>query len=63
MSDFSGAIYQPPQPGLPIVAALFKNGEIIAFRAVASVKEAQDHIDEALLNLPLLVDEKDSPRA
>ena len=59
-SVFSGALYEPPSPDLPILAALFKDGALIGSRAVRSHAEGQGYIDRAVVELPTLEDQEDT---
>jgi hypothetical protein len=63
MSEYTGALYRPDGEGLPLAIAIFKGGEIVAFRAVGSEDEGKGLIASAVHTLPILADEKDLPRA
>jgi len=62
MNEFTGTIYRPSEGSFPTVAAIFKKGQLVAFRVVSSEAEGRQMIKEAIQTLPLLGDER-LPRA
>lgn len=57
MSEFRGAIYRSGDPSLPLVIAIFRSGELVAFRKVNSLEEGEVLIERAVTLLPLLRDD------
>ena len=57
MSVFKGAIYRSGDPSLPLIVAIFRSGELVAFRKVSSLEEGEALIERAVTLLPLLRDD------
>lgn len=53
-NEFSGAVYTPSSPGFPVLAVIFKNGELVTWREVISVEEGEAAVAEAVRTLPTL---------
>jgi hypothetical protein len=54
MSEFTGAVYQPPGDEFPLLAVLFKDGKVVSWREVTSVEEGDALIAKAVATLPTL---------
>ena len=56
------AIYGPPDRGLPLLAVVIDDGEVLACEAVKSTAEAETLLEKVRENLPEFVAEARHPR-
>jgi hypothetical protein len=54
---FQGSVYRSGDPSLPLIVAIFRSGELVAFRKVSSLAEGEALIERAVTLLPLLRDD------
>ena len=53
---FSGGVYTPSDPNLPVLVILFREGKYVAHKEVQSVAEGEAALAQALTTLPTLED-------
>lgn len=53
-NEFTGTVFTPSTPDFPLLAIIFKNGEVVSWREVASLEEGEESIAEAVKTLPTL---------
>ena len=56
------AIYDPPVKGMPRLAVVIDNGDVLACEAVRSKAEGELLLDRVRENLPAFVEEAKNPR-
>ena len=54
MSEFTGAVYRPISDEFPMLAIIFKDGELVTYREVVSAEEGEALIAQAVATLPTL---------